>query len=74
MESLKIITKIADSVAKFYGCRLRYEDSETIYYEGPEDCKDFIIEEANNFLIRINLPTIDSTNVKMLLREGQIKS
>lgn len=64
MKNVEIITKIADSVAKKFGCRLKCDDSGTICYEGPEDCKDFIVEEANIFLRSINMSIIDPKNVR----------
>ena len=62
MYGLKVLTRIADSYAKYYNCRLKYNKN-IIIYIGPEDKKDYILKEINKYLKHIGIQEIDVTTV-----------
>jgi len=69
---IEIITKIADSVAKDWGFRFRYDKQcKNIKFFGPKDCLIHIIEEVNKTLntakIKLNPEHIE------VCRPGYIK-
>ncbi len=48
---IEIVTKIADSVAKEWGFRIKYDKQcKNIKFFGPENCLIHIIEEVNKTL------------------------
>lgn len=47
--NIELVTKLMNSVAVKYGCRVKYNpETETVCFNGNDACKAFIAEETMN--------------------------
>ena len=60
-----IITKIADSIAKKWDVRIKYDrQCKNVKFFGPKDCLSFIIDEINETLKSAKIK-LDSKYIKV---------
>jgi hypothetical protein len=51
--NLELISKIMNSVAVKYGCRVKYNtEKKSVYFLGDENCKPLIVEETANLFAK----------------------
>lgn len=58
--NMEIISKLLDSAAKNYDCRVKYnKDSQTIHFYGDKTYQRHIAEEVLSFFPKINKDSLD---------------